>query len=685
MVNQLAGALPSVLVLDANDAPVPGVTVTFAVTSGGGSVTGATQQTDANGIATVGGWRMGQTAGANGLSASVTGLTPLTFTATAGPTAVATLAKISGDGQSANAGSALAQPLVIEVRDTFNNPVPQATVTWSVTDGSITPGSGPSDAQGRAQASWTLGVLQASPTATAAVGAVQTSFTATAIPQTPTVQLAFAGVPGIGIGLSTTVNVTLNQPVPSGTLAVALASSNTGVFTIAAPDTVYIPQGQTSGTKVLNGIAAGTATLTGTAPGYTSGTLTVVVQNRNISLPSTLNVPYGQTASLPITLPAQAPAGGVTFTVTSSDPSLVGVVTSTVTIAAGSQTGNATLSGVLPGPATVTVSNPAYVPATSSVTTRAALDIVQTTSNPNVSFPTTITINFVSNGTPQAAPAPGIPVTLTPLDPTCAAATSPVTIPTGQVSASSQLSYGGSAQLPCTTPVVATAANLQSDTVSVTVSPQPAITLNLPTTQLGRGLEEQASFSLGATNHGGTTVTITSGDPAVLLLTTVSGGTGAPSITLNVLPGVGSATFYYQALEGASGSVGMTATATGFTNGVATTTIVQPGIELVSVPTSTTTLSPNSAFYAQVGLPNGQLTALQRVQNLRGNAPGPLTVTVTSASPAVGTIVDSVNGPAGGATGTARIPSGRYYTGTSGPASGGVAFRPLSTGTSAIS
>ncbi|HEU4641454.1 MAG TPA: filamin/ABP280 repeat domain-containing protein [Gemmatimonadaceae bacterium] len=76
---------PSVRVTDAFGNNVPGVTVTFAVQSGGGSVTGATPTTDANGVATVGSWTLGPTAGTNTLSATAAGLSgsPVTFTATA--------------------------------------------------------------------------------------------------------------------------------------------------------------------------------------------------------------------------------------------------------------------------------------------------------------------------------------------------------------------------------------------------------------------------------------------------------------------------------------------------------------------------------------------------------------------------------------------------------------------------
>lgn len=75
---------PSVKVTDADANPVSGVAVTFAVISGGGSITGGSSSTDVSGIATVGSWTLGPNAGTNTLTAAVEGLTgsPLTFTVT---------------------------------------------------------------------------------------------------------------------------------------------------------------------------------------------------------------------------------------------------------------------------------------------------------------------------------------------------------------------------------------------------------------------------------------------------------------------------------------------------------------------------------------------------------------------------------------------------------------------------
>ena len=73
---------PSVLVKDAAGLPVSGVSVTFAITAGSGSLISATPTTDANGVATVGAWKVSD--GSNIVrvtSAAVTADT-VTFSAT---------------------------------------------------------------------------------------------------------------------------------------------------------------------------------------------------------------------------------------------------------------------------------------------------------------------------------------------------------------------------------------------------------------------------------------------------------------------------------------------------------------------------------------------------------------------------------------------------------------------------
>jgi hypothetical protein len=87
---------PGVKVLDVHGNAVPGITVTFDVYNGGGSRTGGSAVSDAQGIATVGSWTLGPIAGTQTLSASAEGASDVYFTAQAA-TGAATLIKAHPD------------------------------------------------------------------------------------------------------------------------------------------------------------------------------------------------------------------------------------------------------------------------------------------------------------------------------------------------------------------------------------------------------------------------------------------------------------------------------------------------------------------------------------------------------------------------------------------------------------
>ena len=77
--------LPQALTVEVTDAfgnPVPGVTVTFAVASGGGQVSTTAATTNSSGVATTS-WTLGPSVGAQSVVAFVAGLQPVTFDATA--------------------------------------------------------------------------------------------------------------------------------------------------------------------------------------------------------------------------------------------------------------------------------------------------------------------------------------------------------------------------------------------------------------------------------------------------------------------------------------------------------------------------------------------------------------------------------------------------------------------------
>jgi len=74
---------PAVRVTDAFGNPIAGLAITFSISGGGGTVTGANAIADALGIARVGSWALGLVAGPNTLTAMRTGLPAVHFNATA--------------------------------------------------------------------------------------------------------------------------------------------------------------------------------------------------------------------------------------------------------------------------------------------------------------------------------------------------------------------------------------------------------------------------------------------------------------------------------------------------------------------------------------------------------------------------------------------------------------------------
>jgi hypothetical protein len=186
VVDEPLAVAPSVRVEDAFGNAVSGEQVTFAVTSGGGSITNPVVTSDSVGVARVGSWTLGTVAGENTLTASLAGATSIVITATGGAGGADALELAAGDGQTATAGSDVTVPPAVRVRDAFGNLVEGASVSFSPIDGggSVTGSPAASGADGVAEVgSWKLGPI-AGPNelvATAAGVADTIRFTATGI------------------------------------------------------------------------------------------------------------------------------------------------------------------------------------------------------------------------------------------------------------------------------------------------------------------------------------------------------------------------------------------------------------------------------------------------------------------------------------------------------------------------
>jgi subtilisin family serine protease len=176
---------PTVVVMGSNGQPFSGATVTFSVSSGGGQVTGGTATSTGNGTASPGGWTLGQATGTNTITATSGSLPSVTFTAVGKAGAPASLTVVSGNAQSAGVGSAVPSPLTVLVADQFGNPVPDATVTFTVTSGGgqLVGATATTNVQGQASAGgWILGGTMGAQSVSATVAAVApVAFTATAM------------------------------------------------------------------------------------------------------------------------------------------------------------------------------------------------------------------------------------------------------------------------------------------------------------------------------------------------------------------------------------------------------------------------------------------------------------------------------------------------------------------------
>jgi hypothetical protein len=156
--------------------------VTFTAGAGSGSVSQASVLTDLDGVARTN-WTLGTTAGAQTLTVSGGVATALTVSATARQTD--SLAIVSGNAQAAQAGTTLANPIVVRVNEKASGrAVPGAKVTFSVTagNGAVSETEVVSDGTGLARTNWTLGATTGGKILSVSVGtpAVTRTVTATA-------------------------------------------------------------------------------------------------------------------------------------------------------------------------------------------------------------------------------------------------------------------------------------------------------------------------------------------------------------------------------------------------------------------------------------------------------------------------------------------------------------------------
>ena len=256
-------------VTDKDGRPVAGVHVGWSVVEGnGGTVSALATPTDAAGNARVR-WTLGIGRGKFTVQASIQGLAPAIFTATAGMPLPGKVLVVSGSAQNGAPGRPLAQLLTARVVSAHGFPVRNATVAWSVSGGggSLSAATATSDAEGVVRVGWTLGAP--GPNAvTATVGALPAAvFTAYAVP-VASVRLSAATV---RVGKGDTIRVTAT-PLDSAGNAL---QGRTVAWATSSDATAGVSGG------LVTGRALGTATVTATSEGKSaSAEVTVTTEDR---------------------------------------------------------------------------------------------------------------------------------------------------------------------------------------------------------------------------------------------------------------------------------------------------------------------------------------------------------------------------------------------------------------------
>ncbi len=202
-------------VTDAGGRSVVGVSVAWAVTAGGGSLSATSVTTGATGEAAVF-LTSGSAEGQNTVTATAAGLTgsSVPFTATGVVPSAMTLA--AGDGQSARISQPLAQSLAVRVTAADGGVVPAATVNWEVTagGGTLSAMSTTANASGRASVDLTLG---------SGVGMNSVTATLDAAPG-PSVTFDATGTTPVSVTV-TLLNIAFNAPGGGDDVAIMLGDT----------------------------------------------------------------------------------------------------------------------------------------------------------------------------------------------------------------------------------------------------------------------------------------------------------------------------------------------------------------------------------------------------------------------------------------------------------------------------
>ena len=344
-------SVPDPLVVRARDAagnPVTGLAVAWVIGEGGGSVAPQTSLTDAEGLASTA-WTLGSAAGTNTLTAVISGVGTVGFTATADPGTPPGLSLEVQPPAAAVRGVALSQRPVVQLRDPGGAARRQAGVSVRVAllagggtlRGTLTRSTG---ADGRAE--FPDLALEAPPgsyvLAFSATGYTGVTSNAVALVRAPTTTTVLSDDPDPSV-LGAAVRVRFRVQSPGGTPS--------GTVRVTSDDGASCSADVAVGECTLSPAAVGKRTLTAAYAGDTQFEGSSATEAHTVTAP----VPATTTTTITSDAPDPSDVGQpvtVSFTVTAS----AGTPTGSVTVAA--SPGESCSAGVADGACTLTLTSP---------------------------------------------------------------------------------------------------------------------------------------------------------------------------------------------------------------------------------------------------------------------------------------------------------------------------------------
>ena len=279
---------PVVKITDARSKPMRNLLVRWKVTSGGGSVLNDSSRTDAQGQATSGGWNLGTTAGIQTLTATLDGLPPVTFTATAVAGPIAELVPVTTTFTSTVVNENVVPSPAVLAKDAYGNVVPGGQVVFVLaqSQGTLVGETQATNAQGIATlAGWQLGrvagtqaVRATSPTAQA----ITISVTARPGPVARLVPLSqqdVAGVIATAVGTIPSVRTAdaFNNGVPNVPVTWTLGANSGSITTPASlsdANGVATPGAWVLGAAPEQTVSASSSAVPGTTLAFTARPVT---------------------------------------------------------------------------------------------------------------------------------------------------------------------------------------------------------------------------------------------------------------------------------------------------------------------------------------------------------------------------------------------------------------------------